>query len=37
MIFTFDAKGYLLYPVLKSCLELSDENVYEAIQDGFNI
>ena len=37
MIFTFDAKGYLLYPVMKSYFKLSDENVYEAIQSGFNI
>ena len=37
MIYTFDAKGFLLYPVMKSCFGLSDENVYQAIQDGFEI
>ncbi len=35
MIYTFDAKGFLLYPVMKCCLELNDENVYETIQYGF--
>lgn len=37
MIYTFDARGFLLYPVMKACLELSDEDVYQAIQDGFQI
>ena len=36
MIYTFDAKGFLLYPVMKSYFNLSDEAVYESIQDGFN-
>lgn len=35
MIYTFDAKGFLLYPVMKSCFELSDDEVYKTIQDGF--
>lgn len=37
MIFTFDAKGFLLYPVMKSYFELSDDDVYESIQEGFNL
>ena len=36
MIYTFDAKGFLLYPVMKSALGLCDEDVYEAIQDEFD-
>lgn len=35
MIYTFDAKGFLLYPIMKSVFELSDDNVYATIQDGF--
>ena len=35
MIYTFDAKDFLLYPVMKSCFGLSDDDVYEAIQEGF--
>lgn len=35
MIYTFDAKGFLLYPVMKSYFYLSDEDVYETVQDGF--
>lgn len=35
MIYTFDAKGCLLYPVMKSCLKLSDNDVYSSIQEGF--
>lgn len=37
MIYTFDARGFLLYPVMKSSFELSDEDVYKAIQDGFEV
>lgn len=37
MIYTFDAKGFLLYPVMKSVFELSDEDVYNAIQAGFEV
>lgn len=37
MIYTFDAKGFLLYPVMKSTFGLSDEDVYKAIQDGFEV
>ena len=37
MIYTFDAKGFLLYPVMKSAFEFSDEDVYKAIQDGFEV
>ena len=37
MIYTFDAKGFILYPVMKSALELSDQDVYKAIQDGFEV
>lgn len=37
MIYTFDAKGFLLYPVMKSAFGLSDEDVYNAIQDGFEV
>lgn len=32
MIYTFDARGFLLYPVMKSCFELSDEGVYKTIR-----
>lgn len=37
MIYTFDAKGFLLYPLMKSVLKLSDDSVYKSIQDGFQI
>lgn len=37
MIFTFDAKGFLLYPVMKSHFELSDDDVYKTIQEGFEL
>lgn len=37
MIYTFNARGFRLYPVMKTCLELSDENVYRVIQGGFQI
>ncbi len=37
MIYTFDTKNFLLYPLMKSCFELNDKDVYEAIQDGFEI
>lgn len=37
MIYTFDAKGFLLYPVMKSAFGLSDVDVYKAIQDGFEV
>ena len=33
MIYTFDTKNFLLYPLMKSCFELNDKDVYEAIQD----
>lgn len=34
MIYTFNAKGCILYPVMKSYFELSDDDVYKTIQDG---
>lgn len=37
MIYSFDAKGFLLYPVMKSAFGLSNEDVYKAIQDGFEV
>ena len=37
MIYTFNAKGFLLYPVIKSYFELSDNDVYKAIQEGFEL
>ena len=37
MIYTFDAKGFLLYPLMRSYFELSDETVYDAIQTGFEL
>lgn len=37
MIYTFDTKGFLFYPIMKANFHLSDENVYKTIQDGFDI
>lgn len=37
MIFTFDAKGFLLYPVIKSHFQLDDQDVYQMIQNGFAV
>lgn len=37
MIYTFNAKGCILYPVMKSYFELSDDDVYKTIQDGFKL
>lgn len=37
MIYTFDAKVFRLYPVMKSAFGLSDKDVYTAIQDGFAV
>lgn len=37
MIYTFNAKGFLLYPVMKSYFDLSENGVYIAIQDGFEM
>lgn len=37
MIYTFNAKEFLLYPVMKSYFELSDNDVYKAIQEGFEL
>lgn len=35
MIYTINTKGFLLYPVAKSYFEMSDENVYEMINEEF--
>lgn len=37
MIYTFNAKEFLLYPVMKSYFELSDNDVYKAIWEGFEL
>lgn len=37
MIYTFDAKGFLLYPIIKATFGLDDEDIYKTIQDGFAI
>lgn len=37
MIYTFDAKGFLLYPVMKSYFGLNDNEVYKSIQEGFEL
>lgn len=37
MIYTFDAKGFLLYPVMKAAFDLNDNAVYKAIHEGFDI
>lgn len=37
MIYTFDAKGFLLYPVMKSYFGLSDNDVYKSIREGFGL
>ena len=37
MIYTFNARGFVLYPVLKSYFELSDKDVYNTIRNGFDI
>lgn len=37
MIYTFDAKEFLLYPVMKSYFELSDNDVYKSIQEGYEL
>lgn len=35
MIYTFDTKNFLLYPVIKDYFKFNDSLVYETIQDGF--
>lgn len=35
MIYTFNTKDFLLYPVMKSCFALNENDVYKTIQDGF--
>lgn len=37
VIYTFDTKGFLLYPVMKACFDLGEEDVYEIIQQGFEL
>lgn len=37
MIYTFNAREILLYPVMKSAFGLSDEMVYKTIQEGFEL
>lgn len=37
MIYTFDAKGFILYPVMKSYFDMSDDEVYRVIREGFEI
>ena len=37
MIYTFDTKGFVLYPVMKTYFEMSDNEVYNSIQEGFEI
>lgn len=35
--FEFFSKDFLLYPVMKSYFDLSENDVYKAIQDGFEM
>lgn len=37
VIYTFNAYGFLLYPVMKSFFELSDIKVYQDIRSGFEL
>lgn len=37
MIYTFNAKGYILYPVMKSYFNLNAKDVYITIQNGLKI
>ena len=37
VIYTFDAKGFLLYPVMKSYFHLNDREVYREIQRGLEL
>ncbi len=37
MIYTFNAKDYLLYPIIKEHFELSDDEVYNEIMIGYEI
>ena len=37
MIYTFNARGFLLYPVMKSAFGLNDEAVYNTIREGFEL
>ena len=36
-IYTFNAAGFLLYPVAKAYFSLDDKDVYKMIEDGFSI
>ncbi len=37
MIYTFDAKGCLFYPIMKSFFGLDDNDVYKSIQEGYKL
>ncbi len=37
MIYTFDAKGCLFYPIMKSFFGLDDNDVYKSIQERYEL